>query len=112
MKYLVTDLDDWIIIHISGKPENNEPLLVRHLMKHLFDRSRGTRVVVNLRGAEQLGVWEAGVLASLKKNVELRGGILRVCNVEGVPTVWFQESRFMGRFEVYPDLKGAVTERT
>lgn len=112
MKYVITDLDGWIVIDISGKPENNEPLVVRHLFKRLFDISGGTRVLVNLNGTEQLGVWEAGVLASLKKNVELRGGILRLCNVKGVPTVWFQESRFMDRFDVYSDLKDAVTERT
>lgn len=56
MKYRITEISGCIIVSLSGKAENNEPLRVKYLFKRWLTE-RGTRVIVNLKGIEEFGVW-------------------------------------------------------
>lgn len=98
-----------MIVALSGKAENNEPLKV----KYLFNRwltGMGTRVIVNLEDIEEFGVWEMGLLTSIKKEMDQRGGTLRLCNLDPARKGYFQNDRFSEQFEFYSDLESALAE--
>ena len=98
-----------MIVALSGKAENNEPLKV----KYLFNRwltGMGTRVIVDLRDIEEFGVWEMGLLTSFKKEMDQRGGTLRLCNLDPARKGYFQHDRFAEQFEFYSDLEAAMLE--
>ncbi len=109
MKYGITELTHWVIITVSGKAENNEPLKVKHLFKRWLS-SKGVRVIVELKNIEEFGVWEMGLLTSFKKEVEQRGGVLRVCNLNSSLGGYFRNDRFAEHFSIYPDLESAMEE--
>ncbi len=110
MKYGIIELNSWVIVSISGKAENNEPLRVNYLFKRWLMR-RGVRVIVNLKGIEELGVWEVGLLTSFKKEMDQRGGVLRICNLNASLNGYFHNDRFSEHFEIYPDLESAMEEQ-
>lgn len=107
MKYRITEVNDWVIVYPSGKAENNEPLRVRYLFKKWLTQ-HGLRVIVNLKDLRQFGVWEVGLLTSFKREVDQRGGMLRLCNLNASLNGYFQNDRFAERFEVYRDLESAM----
>lgn len=110
MKYRITELHRWVIVSVSGKAENNEPLRVKHLFKRWLTVSK-VQVIVNLKGIEEFGVWEVGLLTSFKKEVEQRGGVLRLCNLNGSLSGYFHNDRFAEHFSIYPDLESAMEEK-
>ena len=109
MRYRITQTGGWVIVTISGKAENNEPLKV----KYLFNRwlmGMGARVIVNLKDIEELGVWEMGLLTSFKKEMDQRGGTLRLCSLDRARKGYFHNDRFAEQFEFYSDLAAAMSE--
>jgi hypothetical protein len=66
VNYRITEVSGWIIVSLSGKAANNEPLKVKHLFKRWL-AEQGMRVIVNLKEIEEFGVWEMGLLTSFKK---------------------------------------------
>lgn len=109
MKYGITELTHWVIISVSGKAENNEPLRVKYLFNRWLS-SKGVRVIVDLKRIENFGVWEVGLLTSFKREVEQRGGVLRICNLNGSISGYFHNDRFAEHFSIYPDLESAMEE--
>ena len=107
MNYRITEISGWIIVHPSGKAENNEPLRVRYLFKKWLTEE-GISVIVNLQGLCGLGVWEMGLLTSFKKEVDQRAGRLRLCNLNPTLEGYFHNDRFNQCFEIYTDLEGAM----
>jgi anti-anti-sigma factor len=107
MNYRITEIIGWIIVHPSGKAENNEPLRVRHLFKKWLTEE-GIQVVVNLKELAALGVWEMGLLTSFKKEVDQRAGKLRLCNLSAALQGYFHNDRFSECFEIYSDLEAAM----
>ena len=107
MKYRMTEVGGWVMISLSGKAENNEPLRVKHLFKRWLT-AKGTRVIVNLKEIEEFGVWEMGLLTSFKKEMDQRGGVLRVCNLDPSLKGYFQNDRFAEQFDIYMDLESAM----
>lgn len=110
MKYRITELHRWVIVNVSGKAENNEPLRV----KHLFNRwltSKGVRVILDLKGIEEFGVWEMGLLTSFKKELDQRDGVLRLCGFDASLKCSFRNDHFTEFFEIYPDLENAMEEK-
>ena len=75
MRYRITEICGWVIVGLSGRAENNEPLKVKHLFKRWLT-AREMRVIVNLKEIEEFGVWEMGLLTSFKKEMDQRGGTL------------------------------------
>ncbi len=65
---------------------------------------------MDLKGIEEFGVWETGLLTSFKKEVDQRGGVLRVCNLDVSLNGHFHNDRFTELFEIYPDLESAMEE--
>lgn len=110
MKYRITEVNGWFLVGIAGKAENNEPLRVKHLFKRWLTE-KGMRVIVNLKELEEFGVWEMGLLASFKKEVDQRGGVLRLCNLGASLSGYFHKDRFTELFEIYPDLESAMEKR-
>jgi len=51
-----------------------------------------------------------GLLTSVKKEVDQRGGILRLCNLSPCLQGYFQNDRFSGEFAIYRDLEGAMED--
>jgi anti-anti-sigma regulatory factor len=107
LKYQISDVAGWFIIRPSGKAQNNEPLRVRYLFRRWLSRDR-VRVIVDLKELDQFGVWEVGLLTSFKREVDQRAGVLRVCALDPNLRGYFQNDRFTGQFEIYPDMESAM----
>src|SRR3954464_956256 len=110
MRYRITQTGGWVIVGVSGRAENNEPLKV----KHLFNRwltELGMRVIVNLKDIEEFGVWEMGLLTSFKKEVDQRGGTLRLCHLDPGRKGYFHGDRFAEEFDLYWDKEAAMTAK-
>ena len=107
VNYRITEVNDWVIVHPSGKAQNNEPFRVKYLF-HRWLTKKGIRVIVNLKEISQFGVWEMGLLTSFKKEVGQRAGILRLCSLSPCLQGYFQNDRFAEQFETYRDLEGAM----
>lgn len=108
MKYRVSEVAGWFIIHPAGIAENNEPLRVRYLFRRWLVRE-GVKVIVDLKELTQFGVWEVGLLTSFKREVDQRAGILRVCSLNPDLSGYFQNDRFAEEFEIFADLESAMT---
>lgn len=107
MNYRITEISGWIVVHLSGKAENNEPLRVQHLFRKWLTEE-GIKVIVNLTELSGLGVWEMGLLTSFKKEIDQRAGMLRLCNLKPGLIELVVIGRFAGCFEVYNDLEAAM----
>ncbi len=55
-----------------------------------------------MKGIEEFGVWEVGLLTSFKKEVEQRGGVLRICNLDASLGGYFHNDRFARRVSSTP----------
>ena len=109
MKYRITEASGWVVVTPSGKAENNEPLRVRYMFRRWLKRE-GLRVIINLEQLEQFGVWEVGVLTSFKRQVDQRGGVLRLCSLNPELKGYFHDDRFAEQFAICHDLAAAMTE--
>ena len=107
MNYRITEVDGWVVVNPSGRPQNNEPLRVRYLFKRWLTQN-GIRVIANLKELSQLGVWEMGLIISFKKEVDQRAGTLRLCNLNPSLEGYFHKDRFAEQFEIYLDLESAM----
>ena len=94
VNYRITEVNDWVIVHPSGKAQNNEPFRVKYLF-HRWLTQKGIRVIVNLKEISQFGVWEMGLLTSFKKEVGQRAGILRLCNLSPCLQGYFQNDALL-----------------
>ncbi|HEX9445574.1 MAG TPA: STAS domain-containing protein [Candidatus Binatia bacterium] len=107
MRYRITETCGWVIVGLSGKAENNEPLKVKYLFKRWLS-AKDMRVIVSLKDLEEFGVWEMGLLTSFKKEMDQRGGTLRLCHLDPALKGYFHNDRFAERFEFYADLEAAM----
>lgn len=107
MNYRITEVSGWIIVSLSGKAANNEPLKVKHLFKRWLAQ-KGVRVIVNLKEIEEFGVWEMGLLTSFKKEMDQRAGTLRLCHLDPLLEGYFQNDRFAEHFDIYSNLESAM----
>ena len=107
VNYRITELSGWVIVAPTGKAENNEPLRVKYLFKRWLSE-KGARVIVNLKGLEQLGVWEMGLLTSFKREIDQRAGMIRLCHLDPTLAGCFQDDRFAEQFEIFADLEAAM----
>ncbi|MCI0484112.1 MAG: STAS domain-containing protein [candidate division NC10 bacterium] len=110
MTYNVSQHEGWVILRLKGKARNNEPIRAkRHLLPWLS--VSGVRVVVDVGGLQELGVWERGLLNSLRKEVDLLNGTLRLCSLDPTLRVQFRQDRFTEAFAIYPDVVTAMSAR-
>jgi anti-anti-sigma factor len=107
VNYRITEVNDWVIVHPSGKAQNNEPLRVKYLF-HRWLTQNGIRVIVSLKDLSQLGAWEMRLLRAFKEEVTERTGILRLCNLSPSVGPSFKNDYLGEEFEVYQDLERAM----
>lgn len=107
MNYRITEVNGWVIVSLSGKAANNEPLKIKHLFKRWL-AEKGVRVIVNLKAIEDFGVWEMGLLTSFKKEMDQRAGTLRLCHLDLLLEGYFQNDRFAEPFDIYADLENTI----
>jgi anti-anti-sigma regulatory factor len=107
MNYRITEVSGWIIVTPTGRAENNEPLRVKYLFKRWLS-GNNARVIVNLKELQQLGVWEMGLLTSLKREIDQRAGIIRLCHLNPALAGYFHDDRFAEQFAIFSDLEGAM----
>jgi anti-anti-sigma regulatory factor len=107
LKYRISEITGWFIISPSGVAENNEPLRVRYLFHRWLARD-GAKVIVDLKEIKQFGVWEVGLLTSIKREVDQRAGVLRVCRLSPNLSGYFQNDRFAGEFDIFTDIESAM----
>lgn len=107
VNYRISAVNDWVIVHPSGKAQNNEPLRVKYLF-HRWLTLQGIRIIVNLKELSQLGIWEVRLLASFKEEVEQRSGILRLCNFSMSLQSYFRNDCFPEQFQIYRDMEHAM----
>jgi anti-anti-sigma regulatory factor len=107
VNYRITEVSGWVIVTPTGKAENNEPLRVKYLFRRWLS-GKNARVIVNLKGLQQLGVWEMGLLTSLKREIDQRAGIIRLCHLDPALRGYFHDDRFAEQFEIFADLEGAM----
>lgn len=106
MKYRVSEVADWVIITGSGNAQNNEPLRVTYLFRRWLSQTEYASSF-DLKDLAQFGVGEVGLLASFKREVNQRSGVLRVCNLDPNLKGYVQNNRFPSQFEIYADLESA-----
>jgi anti-anti-sigma regulatory factor len=51
-----------------------------------------------------------GLLTSFKKEMDQRGGMLRLCSLDPARKGYFQRDRFAEQFEFFSDLESAMSE--
>lgn len=91
--------DDFLIIKFSGTTSPNERLLTkRSVLSHL--REPRPRVIVDLSdSAEHGGAYVLGILNTIRKEVQILGGELRLCALAPGLFRYFQEKRLFDLFE-------------
>jgi anti-anti-sigma factor len=82
-----------LVIKISGHTRNNEALMVKRLLfPHL--QTKGVRVIVDLGGLTHFEPASLlSVLNSIRKEVNLRGGELRLCSLKPDTRDYFTQNR-------------------
>ena len=111
MKYKVINENDHLLIKISGDTIKNEALYIkRQLFPYL--RKVGIMVIVDLSGLERFEpVIILGVLNSIKKEISLNNGELRLCSLDSKIKFYFKENRLDRIFRVFEDLNTARESR-
>ncbi len=110
MNYRITQINSWIVVHPSGRAQDNEPLRVKYLFNKWLTME-GIRIIINLRELARFSVCEVGLLGSFQSEVHRRNGVLRLCNLNPKLGGSFHNERFPEQFELYADLEGAMGEQ-
>jgi anti-anti-sigma factor len=94
LKYTISQGKDYLVIKVSGGSRNNEALVAKKaLSPHL--QAKGVRVLIDLGGLGQFDLASLlGVLSSIRKEVNLRGGELRLCSLDPDARKYFAENGF------------------
>jgi len=107
MNYEVEYQDDFLIIKLSGTVRSNERLLSkRSLLSSLQASYR--KVIVDLGELRSGGAgYCVGVLNTIKKEVQLIGGKMKICSLSPTAAHYFQENRLNEMFEIEPSIEEA-----
>ena len=108
MNYEVEYQDDFLIIKLSGTVRSNERLLSkRSLLSSLKASYR--KVIVDLGELRSGGAgYCVGVLNTIKKEVQLIGGKMKICSLSPTVAHCFQENRLNEMFEIEPSIEHAA----
>lgn len=103
MKYSISQGKDHVVIKVSGPGRNNEALMAKRLLSpHL--QTQGVRVTLDLAG---LGRFDPasllGLLTSIRRETNLRGGELRLCALNPAARKYFTENRLDRIFRFVED---------
>ena len=107
MNYDFKYQDDLLIIKLSGSAETNERLLAKKMLL-LSLRPSCRKIIVDLedfRGRK--GVYNAGVLNTLQKEIQLMGGEMKLCSLSPEVSRYFKENRLDEIFDIMPSIEQA-----
>ena len=107
MKYIIVKQEGFLVIKVSGKTRDNEPLLARRILSRYL-RERGIRVILDLKeieGGEPIAL--VGVLNSVRKEIGFLRGDLKLCSLRPTLLTHFKENRLERMFTIYKDEKTA-----
>ena len=107
MKYEVEYQDDFLIIKLSGIVGSNERLLSKKsLLSSLQPSYR--KVIVDLRELRSGGAgYCIGVLNTIKKEVQFKGGKMKICSLSPAAARYFRENHMEEMFEISPSIDDA-----
>ena len=107
MNYDFKYQDDFLIIKLSGFAEANERLLAKKNM--LFSlRSSSRKIIVDLEDfGGRKGVYGAGVLNTIQKEIQLMGGEMKLCSLTTEVSRYFKENRLDEIFDIMPSIEQA-----
>jgi anti-anti-sigma regulatory factor len=99
MRYEFLNSGDVLVIKLSGVPSPNERLLTKKsLILQLLKRHR--RVIVDLSDLkEHGGAYLLGILNTIRKEVQIMGGEMKLCALGPRLFRYFQENRLFGFLE-------------
>jgi anti-anti-sigma regulatory factor len=103
MKYIIVKQEGLLVIKISGKTRDNEPLLARRILSRYL-RERGIRVILDLKeieGGDLVAL--VSVLNSIRKEIGLLRGDLKLCSLRTTLLTHFKENRLDRMFHICKD---------
>lgn len=101
MKYLVIEEDDFLLIKLSGKARKNEAVLAKRKLANVV-KGKNLKVIMDfkeLEKAEPLVL--LGVVNSLKKEIGLLRGGLKLCSLQTDILRYFKENHMDQIFMIY-----------
>jgi anti-anti-sigma factor len=100
MDYEFVYEDDFLIIRLSGSAEVNERLLAKESFTPYLQQSH-QKVIIDLENlAENGGVYIVGVLNTIKKEIQLLEGEVKLCSLKPELHRYFQENRLDQIFDI------------
>lgn len=107
MNYDFKYQDDFLVIKLSGLAETNERLLAKkNLLLSLRPSCR--KIIVDLEDiGGRKGVYSAGVLNTIQKEIQLMAGEMKLCSLTPEVSRYFKENRLDEIFDIMPSIEQA-----
>jgi anti-anti-sigma factor len=107
MNYEFRYQEGFLIIKLSGTVGANERLMTKQFLLQSLRRSYKKIIVdlAGLRGGE--AVYCVGVLNTIKKEVQLMSGEMKLCSLTPGVSRYFQENRLDLMFDIKPSIEHA-----
>jgi anti-anti-sigma factor len=103
MDYNIIDEKDFFHILISGEPKLNETLLAKKMLLPFFNK-KNIRIIIDLKNfRDSNSVPVIGILNSIRKEVGLLEGDLRICSLNAELLEYFEQNRLDKIFYIYKD---------
>ena len=103
MKYHIVEEGGFFLIKISGEPRKNEALPARRMLSPYL-KEKGIRVIMDLKELEKFEpITILGVLNSIRKDIDLLRGCLKLCSLKTEILNYFRENRLDHVFHIYED---------
>jgi anti-anti-sigma factor len=100
MKYEFVYEEDFLIMKLSGSVEVNERLLAMESLTPVLQQPH-QKVIIDLKNlAENEGVYIVGVLNTIKKEIQLLEGEVKLCSLKPELHRYFQENRLDHIFDI------------
>ena len=100
MNYEFVYEEDFLIIKLSGSAEVNERLRAKESLTPYLQQSH-QKVIIDLENlAENGGVYIVGVLNTIKKEIQLLDGEVKLCSLKPELHRYFQENRLDQIFDI------------
>ena len=103
MTYHIVEESEFFFIKISGKPKKNEVVLAKNVLSSYL-KKKGMKVIIDLKELEDFEpITLLLVLASIRKEIGLSRGCLRLCSLKPEIRNYFRENHLDQIFAIYED---------
>jgi len=111
LKYHIIKEEEFCLIKISGETRKNETILAKAVLSPYLIEN-GIRMIVDL---QELGKFEpvnlVGVLNSIRKEVHLLRGDLKLCSLKPKLLNYLKQNRLDNFFQIYEDRETAIKSK-